>query len=800
MFAFRTHKARVHVFTRFVLLPAVVMYTCVALYPGADAKSPATQPMVSVSQMAASRDDVWGDVAIEQPNGASYEFFKDLLPPLRYVNAEFRHYPIVLCAPRSPRKFRVVGNGSAVFARANKPPMWFESGTPITFLVGQPPAVFGQDIKRLDGPHFLDGYLPVVQVNYSSADKTMFAEECFACVSREFAERGALMIRLHVPKALHKSFEAITAQLTTDRPLRLMNQSLLDDDGNSVISFASGSAGKARAGAAKASPWNYRPESQWLEDLQPGTDRYAVIWGRPGPSSGDASGSKSAAGAPVVMSAEVYEREKEACIHAWKQLLEQGVHLETPEAVVNNAWRTTIIGNFMIAVGDSMNYSTGNAYNHLYQGECGDAMRSLLLFGYVDAARDMLKPLLEFNRQATRFHVAGHKLQMLAFYYGITHDAPTVLKYEKIWRPFLELILHSREPASGLLPKDRYAGDIEEQVYSLNSNANCWRALRDIAAMLEDMGNQDEPKRLRETAGDYRKAILAAVDKSEHRETQPPFIPVALLAGDPAYDPLTATRKGSYYNLIAPYIMGSEVFGQGAQREDWLLGYMQNHGAIAMGMIRTTPHEGQFKEMPGVNPLYGLRYQLALLRRDEREKALVGFYGHLAQGLTRETFIGGEGSQLMNGDEYGRTFYLPPNSASNALFLTTLRYLLVQDWDLDEDSRPDTLRLLFGAPRRWLEDGKRIRLQKAPTMFGEVSLDVESKLAAGAVDIRVTVPPRPVKTILLRAPLPDGWQVEGVEVNGKAEALNGGDVVDLSGRTGELNVRFKVKAKNAPAR
>ena len=280
--------------------------------------------------------------------------------------------------------------------------------------------------------------------------------------------------------------------------------------------------------------------------------------------------------------------------------------------------------------------------------------------------------------------------------------------YEPLWRQSVELILSNRESDSGLLPKDRYAGDIATKVYSLNSNANCWRGLRDLAAVLEDMGSKDEAKKLRDEAASYRAAILKAVDRSERRDAKPPFIPISLLAGEEAYDRLTATRFGSYYDLICPYIIGSEIFGQGSQREDWLLGYLQNHGGIAMGMIRVEPHEGQYKNEPGVNPLYGLRYQLALLRRDEREKALVGFYGQLAQGMTRGTFIGGEGSRFRHGDANGRSFYLPPNSTSNAAWLIALRYLLIQDWDLDEDGKPDSLRLLFGTPRRWLADGKQI--------------------------------------------------------------------------------------------
>ncbi len=161
--------------------------------------------------------------------------------------------------------------------------------------------------------------------------------------------------------------------------------------------------------------------------------------------------------------------------------------------------------------------------------------------------------------------------------------------------------------------------------------------------------------------------------------------------------------------------------------------------------------------------------------------------------MTRGTFIGGEGSRFLHGDANGRSFYLPPNSSSNAAWLVTLRNLLVQDWDLDEDGESDTLRLMFAVPRRWLGDGKQVRIEGAPTAFGRVSCRVDSKLSSGFVEIQVTPPPRRVKTILLRAPVPDGWQVESVEVDGEDASLVGGDSVDLSRKTEPLTVRFMVK-------
>src|SRR5205085_481200 len=159
---------------------------------------------------------------------------------------------------------------------------------------------------------------------------------------------------------------------------------------------------------------------------------------------------------------------------------------------------------------------------------------------------------------------------------------------------------------------------------------------------------------------------------------------------------------------------------------------------------------------------YGLRYTAKLLQLDEVDRALVSFYGKLAQGLTRDTFIGAEGTGLRPLVPDGRPMYLPPNATGNALFLWTLRYLLVQDWDLDDDGKPETLRLLFATPKRWLEDGKMIKVERAPSAFGEISLSVQSKLSAGEIVADVLLPTRnQPKHTLLRIRVPDGWRITG---------------------------------------
>jgi hypothetical protein len=181
------------------------------------------------------------------------------------------------------------------------------------------------------------------------------------------------------------------------------------------------------------------------------------------------------------------------------------------------------------------------------------------------------------------------------------------------------------------------------------------------------------------------------------------------------------------------------------------------------------------------------------LRRDDVNRALVSFYGMLAQGLTRNTFVCGEGGSVTPLDEGGRFMSLPPNSAANAHFLSMLRYMLVQDYDANDDGKPDTLRLCFGTPKQWLEDGKTIKIDRAPTAFGPVSVKMDSHLRQGFVQAEVALPERnvPNKT-LLRARLPDGWKMTSAAVGSNKLNRTDLDTVDLSALKGKQTIKFAV--------
>src|SRR5262249_27610847 len=160
--------------------------TLAALIPvAAEPTAPAPRPkeLPTPREMYDAREDVWGEAAIRAPGGPSYEFFRDLLPPLRYVNTAFKHYPITLSAPLSPVKARWISNGSGINLRADKPPMWKEAGTPVAFFVGDKDEPFGSDTERLKGPAYRDFdrpdlYRPIVDVGYD-VGKTRYVQSAF---------------------------------------------------------------------------------------------------------------------------------------------------------------------------------------------------------------------------------------------------------------------------------------------------------------------------------------------------------------------------------------------------------------------------------------------------------------------------------------------------------------------------------------------------------------------------------------------------------------------------------------------
>ncbi|HWF18476.1 MAG TPA: hypothetical protein VG754_04385, partial [Verrucomicrobiae bacterium] len=619
-----------------------------------------SQKLPGLQEAVLSKQDVYGNAALEQSNGPSYEFFHALIPSLHYVNADFAHYPLVLSAPSATRKSRLVANGSAINARANTR-AWNDFSAPALFRVGNDELAFGEYLQRLDGPKFADGWLPIVQFTYHHGAGEYF-QETFASVEPSLASNAVSLTRFtYKAREKDESNGRMVVRFDTQEPLKAEQGRILNGKGEVLAWFDS--------------KWKWMAGRRVLEaTLKNGAQ--AAIAVSTIPSSATIASPLDSGG---------FDAQRQQCVETWSGILNRGMNIEVPEPYVNNAWRSLLVANFALINGDKMYYSAGNGYDKLYEQEGGEAALALMQYGYEDDMRRLLPPLLDFTRKGLEFHQAGHKLDDICQYYWQTRDANFVNELRPRWQKEVDRLANHRSDANGLYPREQYCGDIATPVFSMNSNAKGWRALRDSAALLDALGDKTEAEHLRKICDDFRKDILAAADKSVRKDSDAAFVPNALLGEEQPYDFITATKLGSYWNLMANDILATEVFGQQSELETGMCRYFQEHGGLFMGLTRSRPWPAFWVSSANMNPLYGWYYVRTLLRRDEPDRALVSFYGMLAAGLTTDTFVCGEGCSIEPVDQWGRQFYLPPNSAGNAFFLQMLRNLLVQDWDLNED-------------------------------------------------------------------------------------------------------------------
>lgn len=739
----------------------------------------AAPTLPSLSEALASPLDLWGEAALRQPNGPSYEFFAPLLPPPRYVNADFRHYPIVLSAPGAAIKARLISNGSGVNLRGGAR-SWHDHGLPFTFRVGPDEFIFGSLPDRTAEPELADGYLPIVTVRCRHPSPVqsegavpldqrrpdrpgeIYVLEAFAATESPLADHGVVFVQFTLADG---AAGTVSVNTDPDPGLRFSDHQLVNAAGETVAWFDSGwkwERGRAVGKLALKSRLTLAIATKALPaNLKAGFS---------------------------------YDAARAAGVATWNQLLDRGMRLTVPEARINHAARNLIIQNHTLTKGDRLHYSAGNQYDQLYEAEGSDAMLALLAWGYVADARRLTPALLDFTRKGLEHHQASFKLLDICRLYWMTRDSALVREWRPRWEKELRRLMEPRGP-HGLLPAERYAGDISTPAQTVNANAHAWRALRDFSVVLAEIGEHDEAARVAAAALAFRPVIQQAIEANARRTTTPPFIPVALFANEPTHDPIVQTRIGSYWNIVIGYTVGSGIFPPGDPRETWIPDYQEQHGGLFLGMLRSGGDAFNFwTGEHRVNPLYGTRYALDTLRRDLPDRALVSFYGLLAQGFTRNTFVIAEGCALDPVDERGRFFYCPPNSAGNAHFLSLLRNLLVQDWDLNDDGRPDTLRLLHATPRAWLANGQTINLERAPTAFGEVSVAIQSQLESGRVTADLSLPARnsPART-LLRLRLPQGWKLEsGQLADGTLLVPDVTGTVDLSVLRGYQRVEFRV--------
>jgi hypothetical protein len=656
--------------------------------------------------------------------------------------------------------------------------------------VGDGTERFGGAIAALDGPHLHQEYLPVLEVGYRDARGVRWAQQSFA-TPLPGTEQLASYVRI----------TAYPDGANNHATLRLQefcgSNCALTVSGNSLaaggLTYLFFSPGAALTGGYL----------EYQLDLSGGPVTVYLV-----------RVNEAAAAVPATTAdAAGHEAALAQVATYWNGRLGQAAQIDVPEPLVRNATRNLLIQNLLT----TWRYSLGNAYEAFYQPESNDTIELLGHFGYTDVYKSALKDLLPLSKARNRRNwEIGTKLYHAADYYHLTKDTSLLTANEAIYTGYLEDLIaqHAADP-NHLLEKQQYSSDIPTGVYGLHQIGQARRGAQSIAEAWRILGRTDLADKYAAFAADLYACYLDAARRSQVALPDGAlFTPVELLSGTQPWDPITATTLGGYFNLVAYYGFSSRVYPPGSDEARRTLKYVYNYGSRLLGMLRA--------RNAGSNTVYMVEQLKFLADNDEADQIVLSFYGKLAHGMTRETFVSGESHNVgpmlttwptcrgMPGcvspdvpsgwaeGEYYRAMYLPPNSANNTSFLEALRLMLVQV-PSDERFVPTGLRLGYATPRGWLEHGKTISVSRFPTPFGDLAYDITSDVANHHVHARVDVPSRgPIPTLSLRLRVPKGLGLGMVAVlvngkNWKDRFDASAETIDLSGCTGRVDIQVNYR-------
>ncbi|HEY0700216.1 MAG TPA: NEW3 domain-containing protein, partial [Micromonospora sp.] len=415
----------------------------------------------------------------------------------------------------------------------------------------------------------------------------------------------------------------------------------------------------------------------------------------------------------------------------------------------------------------------------------------------------------------------GIKLQAAARYSLQTGDSALITTHLADFKAWLADIANQRtNDPNGLLAKTSLYSDNSTKAHGIHHQADVWRGLRDMGVALRLIGRPDDAAAFTAQADGLRAATLDAINRSK---TGLPdgsiFVPIALL--DPNdFDPagkITDSQHGSYWNLIMPYALGSGLIDPESPIGKGLTTFLNNHGGLFLGLTRfnlsgepveacQTRPAGPWPaadgyRSSGVDQQYGWSYLKYLDQIGDADRIGMTFYGMLAQGFTRNTFIGGEGETVAPCPmEYYRSQFRAPLSPNNATYLKALRGMLVNE-TLDAAGVPTGLDLAPATPKPWLSNGQTVGVTRMPTLFGPVTYSITSTVARGTIEATVTPPPaaagRPeLHRVTLHLRPPAGYRLDGLTANGTAVAIQG-DAVTIPGK-GTTTVHATVKPVPVP--
>ena len=378
-----------------------------------------------------------------------------------------------------------------------------------------------------------------------------------------------------------------------------------------------------------------------------------------------------------------YAAARQALATFWARKLAGGATFEVPEVRVQNAARSLVIQNLALA----WRYSAGNGYHsHFFTPEAVDTAGVMGEYGFQDVDRATLDVASWRKLGWTANWRMGARLLGTARYYGLfpRRRLSRRARRRRSRRYVDAPAAPAPRPSLRLLRRERFSADVLAQ--GLRAPLAGGR----VAGTARDGGGlgRDGPPGARGAHARRSRELGAGCARAAQQSARRMgdgslFIPIRLLDGERPYRRLTASRPGSYWNLVMPYALASGLFPPDGRERKACSGTCCAHGSRLLGArprrrLLALRHAGVADS--GTDQVYGLNVARFLADRDEADQLVLSLYGQLAAGMTRGHLRLGRGRHRRAAPRRLLPLDVPAAELGEQLrFLETLRLMLVHE-------------------------------------------------------------------------------------------------------------------------
>ncbi|MHC4087558.1 MAG: hypothetical protein ACYSU3_20510 [Planctomycetota bacterium] len=657
-----------------------------------------------------------------------------------------------------------------------------------------------------------DGHLPLIHVQWRNGPfryhhsllATILLGDYGDDISRRGDETVVLLSRLQITNtSSRRQLAGLNLRYSINAPLNLQKNGVIavkPSDSNAVDDGLAALRGVISMGKpidGGVANWTVQSGSglessailHWQEDLEPGRTR-SIYFKTPFVELLDV---QELAHLKKIS----FEDQVPKVLSYWRQRLAKGMTIDVPDPALNNFYKANLWHNVITTDRDPLtglyNQGVATIRYRVFANETVMIARSMDMRGEHLEAERFLEPMLHyqgheplkgrFSTKDAAFHGAGDythgeyamnhgfTLWGVADHYLLTHDraylqrvAPKLIKgSDFLINERASTMLTQGSPIFGLSPASSLEDVIEYQ-YWFATNAYFYLGMKRVALALSDIGHP-EAKRIAAEAEKYRSDIEAGAREATTRSAVVPL-------RDGNYIPYVPSRVYQWRHLTEGWIrealycslhlFTAEVVSSDNPLMTWMLDDLEDNIFFSwQSGYNVSDYQKRWFERGGITlqPCL-LDMPIIYMARNEIPAALRAFWNTYALLIYPDTQCFAEWARSF-GTGGGPVY----KTSDESRFVIWLRQLLL--WE-----NGDQLWLARATPRQWLEDGKTIRIERAKTLFGTVSMVIRSEAAKGKILAELSLPNRKRPSeVWLRLRHPQGKHPRRVSINGKLVEL-----------------------------